>query len=379
MLHVVWRQDCSAAAAIARELSQHYGRNRYAPVAGGSGVVVLLRSSTDQGPIVSPAIDWTVGDVVATVVLMDKGTGSATPWADYIRNLDEQTQKEGFSCRVFPVTLDVDALPDEMPVQALRWDQWASNGDQGVGRLIRELTYHFIRMLRHHLSRDTPGDQLHRYQERIQVFLSHSKHDAYGASIAEAMRGWFHDNTTLSSFLDVQDILPGLPFDDAIEDAIRHGVLVAIYTDSYSSRGWCRREALLAKEHGIPMLVVDCLAEQDSRAFPYLWNVPVVRVDPALIDRMDRVASTLLDEVFKDYLWRQRTDVYRRGTSYAVFTPRPPELTTLATLPEDRQDGEWAIVHAEPPLGVEEQRLFDLILPHVRVCTLKQWLVEGER
>ena len=377
LLHVVWHRNCATAAAIARELSQHYGRNRYDHVAGGGGVVVLLHSTADQGESVLPAIDWTEGDVVAVVILMNKEAESA-PWAEYIGDLDEQTRKEGLSSRIFPVTLDGEVLPDGMRVQALRWDQWVGAGDQAVGRLVQKLTYQFIRMLRHHLTGHAHGDQLHRYQEKIQVFLSHSKHDAYGASIAETMRGWFHANAELSSFLDVEDIPPGLPFDAAIEDAVSHGVLVAIYTDSYSSREWCRREALLAKEHGIPMLVVDCLAERDDRAFPYLWNVPVVRMDPARVDRMDRVALTLLDEVFKDYLWQQRTNVYRQSASCTVFTPRPPELTTLATLPENRQD-EWAIVHAEPPLAAEEQRLFDLILPDVRVRTLNQWLMEGER
>ena len=79
-------------------------------------------------------------------------------------------------------------------------------------------------------------------------------------------------------------MMAGVRFDAVIEDAIRHGVLVAIYTDSYSSREWCRREAILAKRHGVPMLVIDCLQDKDDRAFPYLWNKPSPRDDWVAID-----------------------------------------------------------------------------------------------
>ena len=84
------------------------------------------------------------------------------------------------------------------------------------------------------------------------------------------------------------------------------------------------------------------------------------------------------DEVFKDYLWQQRTAHHRQAAPRTVFTSRPPELATAAAFADVPPDGESVIVHADPPLGLEERGLFADTLSNVRVCTLSEWLV-GER
>ena len=316
VLHVVWHPQCVAAPAIAEELRRHFASDRYHDIAGGAGVTVLLRDADAPDSDAPPAIDWTDGEIVAVVVLLD-ATVADSRWVRYLLNVAAQADERGFAARVFPVALDAGALAGGLDVHALRWYHWPEGGEAGrrIDRLIRELTDHFIRMLRHWLSDqpDHADDELRRYREDIQVFLSHSKHDDHGEPVAKAIRGWFNEHSPLASFLDVDDMMAGVRFDAVIEDAIRHGVLVAIYTDSYSSREWCRREAILAKRHGVSMLVVDCLQDKDDRAFPYLWNVPVVRMDADRPERAGQVASALLDDVFKDYLWQQRTAHHRQA------------------------------------------------------------------
>ena len=382
VLHVVWHPQCAAAPAIAEELRRHFGSDRYHDIAGGGGVTVLVRSADAPGSDAPPTIDWAGGEIVAVVALLDRATADGR-WAHYLQDIAAQADERGFATRVFPVALEAGALAGGLDVQALRWFDWQEGGEAGgrIDRLIRELTDQFSRMLRHWLSSqpDRADDELRRYRENIQVFLSHSKHDDHGEAVAKAIRGWFGEHSALASFLDVIDMTPGVGFSKTIENVIRHGVLVAIYTDSYSSREWCRREAILAKRYGVPMLVVDCLQEKDDRAFPYLWNVPVVRMDAVRPERVGQVASTLLDEVFKDYLWQQRTAQHRLAAPRIVFTSRPPELATAAAF-ADRQSGdESVIVHPDPPLGWEENRLFADTLPNVRVCALSEWLVGEQR
>lgn len=383
VLHVVWHPQCAAAPDIAEKLRGHFASDRYHDIAGGAGVTVLLRDVDAPGSDEPPAIDWADGEIVAVAVLLDRASAADSRWAPYLQNIIGQAEERGFANCVFPVTLDAEALMDGLDVQALRWDRWPDGGEAGSRdpRLIRELTYQFTRMIRHWLSVQSGrrSDELRRYRENIQVFLSHSKHDDHGEAVAKAIRGWFHEHSALASFLDVDDMTAGVRFDATIEDAIRHGVLVAIYTDSYSSREWCRREAILAKRYGVPMLVVDCLQEKDDRAFPYLWNVPVVRMDASRPERAGEVASTLLDEVFKDYLWQQRTAQHRPAAPHAVFTSRPPELATAAALANTPADVESVIVHPDPPLGEEENGLFADTLPNVRVCALSEWLVGEQR
>ena len=273
VLHVVWHPQCAAAPAIAEELRRHFASDRYHDIAGGAGVTVLVRSADAPGSAAPPTIDWAGGEIVAVVALLDRATADAR-WVRHLQNIAAQADERGFATRVFPVALEAEALAGGLDVQALRWDRWPEGGEAGgrIDRLIRELTDQFSRMLRHWLSSrpDRADDELRRYREKVQVFLSHSKHDDRGQPVAKAIQGWFRDHAPLASFLDIDDMMPGVGFSAVIENAIRHGVLVAIYTDSYSSREWCRREAILAKRHGVPMLVVDCLQEKDARAFPYL-------------------------------------------------------------------------------------------------------------
>ena len=136
--------------------------------------------------------------------------------------------------------------------------------------------------------------------------------------MAKAIRDWLHGNSSLSSFLDIYDIPAGLPFAAVMDHTIQIGMLLAIYTDSYSSRQWCRHEVMEAKRNNIPMLVVDCLETVDERALPYLGNVPVIRMNPDLRDRIEQVVGLLLDEVFKDFLWQCRVERLRQSHPTSV-------------------------------------------------------------
>ena len=193
--------------------------------------------------------------------------------------------------------------------------------------------------------------------------------------VAEAIRYWLYQNSALSSFLDVYDLPAGLPFPDVIDHHIGKSILLAIYTDSYSSREWCRREVLEAKRKGVPMIVVDCLHTGDERAFPYLGNVPVVRMDPVAKDRLPEIAGRLLDEVLLDFLWRCRVEAIPERRPGTMFLARPPELVSIATLTGGR-DERRVVVYPDPPLDDEEMRLLHATGSNLRIQSMAQWLAE---
>ena len=151
--------------------------------------------------------------------------------------------------------------------------------------------------------------------------------------------------------------------------------MVAIHTDTYSSREWCRKEVIEAKRHNVPLVVANCISDLDERGFPYMGNVPVVRLDLDGPDRINVVIARLLDEVLKDFLWRCRialsTDT---ADPRVVFIPRPPELITLAELPPEVDAPAPIIVYPDPPLSTEEERLFAAIAPRVQLRSLTEWL-----
>ena len=244
---------------------------------------------------------------------------------------------------------------------------------------MRELAYEFARMLRRqlHALRRPHGEAppLERYLEKIQTFVSYSTNDEHGKEIAEEIRGWLYQNSALASFLDVYDIPAGLPFHEVIEHHIGRSVFLAIQTDSYSSREWCRREVIVAKRRGVPMIVVDCLNAGEERAFPYLGNVPVVRMDPVEKDRLPEIAGRLLDEVLADFLWRRRVKLLPDRWPDIVFMSRPPELISLATL-GTREEERRVVVYPDPPLDQEEQRVLRATRSDLQLRTMTQWLAE---
>ena len=211
----------------------------------------------------------------------------------------------------------------------------------------------------------------------MQIFLSHSKHDERGAQIARAVRDRIHANHSLSSFFDVHDIPAGLRFDEVLLYQVRVSAVVAIHTDSYSSREWCRREVIEAKLWNVPLVVANCISSLDDRSFPYLGNVPVNRLDDRQEERIDFLIDRLVDEVLKDFLWRCQVELYRPAAADGVmFMPRSPELISLANLPEGVEGTDAVIVYPGPPLSREEERLFNKVAPRVRLRSLVEWAAE---
>ena len=199
-----------------------------------------------------------------------------------------------------------------------------------------------------------------------------------GERIAKEIRQQIFKGDGLASFFDVHDIPTGLRFDKVLLQQVKVSAVVAIHTDSFSSREWCRREVIEAKRWNVPLVVADCISDTDERGFPYLGNVPVVRMDPVKIDRIDQVVARLLDEVLKDFLWRCRVQLTAGEAAKDVaFLPRAPELISLAGL-SDRAGEQVVVVYPDPPLGAEEQRLFEQIAPRYRLRSLTEWLATSE-
>lgn len=384
VIYVVWHPGYNAGAQLAEVLREHFRRKLYENVAGGAGLSVIFRSASVPGSNTPLPIDVDEAETTAVVILMERTLVGDEDWVRYVHDLVDLTEASGLRSRVFPVALDRTALNIGVAEQALRWDRWDGTVDELQQRLKRQLTYEFCRMLRHyleHLIRPGVDDEaLEGYLKKVQIFLSHSKHDNDGERIAHAIRDRLHGGNGLSTFFDVHDIPAGLRFQKVLLQQVRTSAMVAIYTDSYSSREWCRREIIEAKRWNVPLVVANCITDKDERGFPYMGNVPIVRMAPDEPHRIDFVVGRLLDEVLKDFLWRCRVELARvDAPQEVVFLPRPPELISLANLPATVNGRHAVIVYPDPPLSAEEERLFEEIAPHIRLRSLTEWLAGVEQ
>ncbi len=323
-------------------------------------------------------IDWDASGATAVVVLMDRFFAAQGAWVDYVRELAEEADARGFACRVFPVAMEsevLNALDGQLPIQALDWTEFATSDSDRERRLICELLHQFCRMLRYRLRPKPyqPATLDDYMREKVRIFISYRRDDQQGRETARRIHEWVHSNSDLDTFFDVVSVPPGVPFSEVIYDAIPDSVMVVCYSDSYSSSQWCRREVVEAKRHGIPMIVLDCLQDMDPRMFPYLGNVPVIRVDPEQgCPWAERVVTVLLEEVFRDLLWKCRVAPFEHEDAGVAFTSRKPELCLLAAFSRSGRTRP-SVVYPGPSIGAEEERLFADIDPSVQLHTLDDW------
>ncbi len=382
-LYVMWHPSYSGGREIADRLRAHFAGDPYSAIDEWRDTSVLERSTAVPGSRTPLPIDWNDTELTAVVVLAEASLVDDPDWVGYVQDTARAARDKGLSAAFIPVTMESEGLALEPQEQALRWDRWEGPRPDRIRRLTSDLTHALCLMLRHRL--DVPGgaggedEAFGRYLQKIQVFISHTKRDRDGESVAHAVRDWIHAHSPLGSFFDVHDIPAGLPFGNVLLHQIGAGAVLAVHTDSYSSREWCRREVIEAKRRLVPMVVLDCVRDTVPRGMVYLGNVPIVRMDPDDPDRTDRigtVVSCLLDEVFRTWLWLCRVEHHSTESAGAVFTARPPELIALAARPSADAASVSAIVYPEPLLSADEERLFRKIAPGVRVQTLTNWLEE---
>lgn len=90
-----------------------------------------------------------------------------------------------------------------------------------------------------------------------------------------------------SYFYDVEHINPGDVWHKVLDSQAGKSVLVALRTEAYESRYWCRREFLSAESSGMPIIAVDLRRAQfhDSAILPF-DSVPTVRVHDGNVVRV---------------------------------------------------------------------------------------------
>jgi hypothetical protein len=376
-IYIAWHPQNAAGGIMAKRLYQHFRRDLFTNVAGGVGLSVLYRSApTSDRPDPVPIAD---SHISVVLLLLDKAMTADPAWREYVRDLTAAAGEHGLTARVIAICTDGHGLNIVGNINAIRYDAWSEPGDIREVRLISTLTHELSRLLRTYIAsnehRGVGVEQLDVYLEKICVFLSHSKHDDYGEKIALAIREFLSANSALAQFFDVRDIPAGLPFPDVLERYVQKSAVVAIHTDSYSSREWCRREIIEAKRADRPLVIADCIDEIDERSFPYLGNVPVVRMEPRAVQRIPYVVARLLDEVFKDLLWSARLSHDERTSNATVrYLPRTPELIALSGLKVAAGADPRTIVYPDPPLGAEELQLFADVRTDVTLISYNEFI-----
>lgn len=213
----------------------------------------------------------------------------------------------------------------------------------------------------------------------LRVFVSHAKHDgvAYAEQLTE-LATRINNDLNINIVFDRAWLIPGADYREEFVQTISDGALLVLATDTYHERTWCHFETLTAKRTARPVVVADLAAQGAARTFPYIGNVPSLRVvagEDVAEPVIEQLLLMVLLESLRVTLWtweaRQRVAV-TRSASALTFVPRPPELLDLCESVRSRAPDPVLVIYPDPPIGQHEREFLSAAMPGVDFRALSE-------
>lgn len=345
---VAYDMQFTEGLSIYEDLYHLLCRNANEPLVDGLDIPVFFQTNQEDGNIydVRKAIN---ADKVVVLLLVDLCMFNSSAWTNYINEL---------------VNDDKNGVVKVLPVALCQY-AFDINHELGKQQYIRLKSYDIRACWQEFLIRFY--DDLIRTvcdsQEKLQIFISHTKkdEDRLGIEKANELKAYLRADTKLNSFYDANDILDGYSFGDQIKENLKKSLLVILETSTYSDREWCRIEAIVGKENHVPTVVVSLFNGLIPRTFPYLGNTPKIRFD----GNWDEVICLLLRTALDKYYEERYLEKFSQANSKVI--PMMPEFINIGKV-----DGVNQILYPEPPLGNEELEVVKRQFPTITFNTPSQ-------
>jgi len=211
----------------------------------------------------------------------------------------------------------------------------------------------------------------------IPLFLSHCK-KSEGLRVCKNIRDYLSNNKSpISLFFDENDIEFGERFDVKIENSLKNSTLVIIHSDGYSSKEFCKREVLYAKQYERPIVLIDYLQRGEDRLFPYLGNTRTIKIDKN-INYFKLLFEILKESIRIEYFRKKNTATISifnlQEPSYKII-PYAPELLTMSF----RKDEKETIIYPNPLLGSEELNILQKQFPKKTFLTPTLFITSSKK
>lgn len=330
-IYVAYHTEYVEGKQVYNGLYKSFCRDVDNPVINGLDIPVYYCSGSSKSSVYD--IDLERAQKIAVVILIDELMYNDSEWA---KRIEEWCAlfKSGASLMLIPIRLCVPAfgiIPSPCGIQCI------TAKDFSVLRDWDTVNFRICDCLIRFLKNNTVGN--------VSIFISHSKRDAdkIGEIKAKELYEYIKSETKEQAFFDAYDIASGVPFEKVLKENVKKSLLVVLFTDTYSSREWCRRELLIAKENKVPAIVVFMVKGHVPRIFPYIGNVPCVNYTGDMRQVVSLVLRNALDNYYEELLLEGMKD------ADDVALPFAPETYSLRWVQDNQK-----VLYPEPPLGEEE-------------------------
>jgi hypothetical protein len=276
-IYIVHHEKCQEAYFFTSRLFDWFRLGYLVGDSSGAGLPVYFRRCVKrvdpdkpaEGYRIDPEIVQRHADLTVVILLVDHQMVVDPEWRSALTNLTcdvEESHRRKASgdqrIEVLPVALNdsffrTGRLQEQF--NCVRLPQ--ADRDIQLSALRRAATELTARALR---------SKAGHFAGQLNVFLSHAKRD--GRAIAERLRDGIQQFGQLEPWYDANDLAFGQEFEKEIgREAVQTAAMIAIVTDSYSDRPWCRFEARKARW---PVVAVVSPGSSWSRALPMLEGVP---------------------------------------------------------------------------------------------------------
>lgn len=330
-VYVLYHKGFKEGAQIYSSIYKLLCRDSRKPFFDGVDIPVYYCTEKDDGTI--NEIDTNRAERTFVILLLESRMFSSETWRMYVDNLIKR-QKE-YVLQIYPVDLYEYAFEFHSELQ---YTQFICLSSRSVSDNWEEFQTRLFDCLIRFVKESGTS--------KINIFISHSKKDSdhLGVERAKELRNYLRRDTKLDSFFDVNDIMDGFRFDKQIDDNVKRSILLILFTNTYSSREWCRREVLTAKRNRIPTIAVFMLNGMVDRVFPYIGNIPSAVYEGDWRPVVNLLLRTALDQYHEELLLE---GIKQEDTEVLPFHPEAYSFSIL-------DKGKARILYPEPPLGMEE-------------------------
>ncbi len=211
------------------------------------------------------------------------------------------------------------------------------------------------------------------------VFLSHAKKD--GLPLARALEHLLSRKSIFHTWYDVKNLYsPNKPMDwrKEIVSGVKSSTVVVLRTKTYGSRPWCRKEFLLARDCGVPMVMVELRNDLERApdmlthdAAPTLWLSDGNLFRVAFAVMRENIRRLLLDRFC--HLYSQQHLQSNVPVSILSYTPTPNRISMAMKSNSQSQ----LILYPDPPLQGNALNAINAIAPNHTLRTPQQLIIES--